>query len=289
MKIRNLRFFVAVIEFGGVTQAAEQLHVSQPAVSAGLKALEDELGEPLFERSGGRRRMLPTFKALRFHQKATDILERCDTAIASFRTAEARVPIVRIGVLRTISAEAITAVLTSLSQKAEHKWQIREGRPEELARWLRQGRIDIAWTTVESQTPNTHVLWHEPFVVFAAHDHPLARHQGRAITLRDLDGERLVLRGSCELKRGQLQAAGVKVRVAARADRDILAMRLVAKGFGLALAPRSLMTGDITPVLVADLDLSRTIGLRWRAESEEQILRTVHAAVLTFGRPEVPV
>jgi DNA-binding transcriptional LysR family regulator len=110
MKIQNLRFFAAVIDCAGVTQAAEQLHVSQPAVSAGLKALERELGEPLFDRSGGRRRMIPTPRALQFYQHARDILTRCETAVGIFRRAESRTPAVRVGVLRTISAESVAAL-----------------------------------------------------------------------------------------------------------------------------------------------------------------------------------
>jgi DNA-binding transcriptional LysR family regulator len=287
MKIQNLRFFVAVIEYGGVTQAAQQLHISQPAVSAGLKALEDELGEPLFDRSGGRRRMTPTSKALRFHQRALDILGRCDAALTSFRAAEVRTPTVRVGVLRTFSTDAVAAVLASLSQDTEHRWQIREGRPEELVRWLRRGRTDIAWMTVQARTANAQILWHEPFVVLAARNHLLAARHRHGVMLKDLDGELLVLRGSCELKTGQLQSAGIKMRIAARADRDDLAVRLVADGIGIAVAPRSLATRETIPVPVTDLDLSRTIGLRWRPDLEDGILRLVRTAVMNFGRPDV--
>ena len=51
MELYQLRSFVAIAELGQLTRAAEKLHVSQPAVSAQLKALEDKLGLALFERT----------------------------------------------------------------------------------------------------------------------------------------------------------------------------------------------------------------------------------------------
>jgi DNA-binding transcriptional LysR family regulator len=64
MEIYQLRGFVAVAEEGHVTRAAERLHVSQPALSAQIKALEDELGIALFERVPGGMALTPTGKRL---------------------------------------------------------------------------------------------------------------------------------------------------------------------------------------------------------------------------------
>lgn len=287
MKLQHLRFFAAVIEGGGVSRAAERLHVSQPAISAGLKALEHYLGQPLFERSGGRRRIVATPKAREFHAQVLDILERCEAARASFRSPRPRVPGATLGVLRTLSAASVAAVAATLSQAAAPSWRFREGGAEDLARWLRQGRIDAAWTVVEANAANAAILWREPFVLLAARNHRLASSRRRKVTLADLDGEALVLRGACELKPGRLRAEGIGLRVVARTDRDEVAVKLVAQGVGVAIAPRSLATPDVGAVPVADLALARSIGLRWRAALVPSTLSSLRAAIAAGGHPRM--
>ena len=54
MDLRRLRLFLAVVDGGGMTRAAEAEHVSQPSVSQAIRELETELGTPLFHRVGRR-------------------------------------------------------------------------------------------------------------------------------------------------------------------------------------------------------------------------------------------
>lgn len=285
MKLQHLRFFAAVIETGGVSRAAERLHVSQPAISAGLKALEQYLGEPLFERSGGRRRIVATPKAREFHRLVLDILDRCEAARSSFRSARSRVPSHTLGILRTLSAERVAGVAATLFQAAESSWRFREGGVDELARWLRQGRIDSAWTAVEAEAAHAAILWREPFVLLAGRNHRLAGPRRRKVTLADLDGEGLILRGACELKPGRLRAEGIGLRIVARTDRDEVAVKLVGQGVGVAIAPRSLATAETVAVPIADLALFRTIGLRWRADLAPSTLGILREVIAGGGRP----
>lgn len=288
MKLQHLRFFCAVVESRSVTAASERLHISQPALSAGLKALQADLGLPLFDRSGGKHRILPTPAGLRFYEDARDILARCDAARARVAATEPRPATARIGILRTLASDDVAAVLGNVMRAPSPVWKAREGTAAEIGKWLAQGRIDIAWTTIDRPSPTAEILWHEPFDLLVARHHRLARNPDGTVGVADLAGEGIVLRTSCELRSGKLQAAGIKLRVVARVDRDDLALKLVAQGIGVAIAPRSLAGGDIVALPFSDLDLSRAIGLRWRADLPDIHVAGIREAVSAQARAPFP-
>src|SRR5438552_1417913 len=64
MELYQLRSFAAVAELGHLTRAAEKLHISQPALSAQIKALEDEFGVALFERLPSGMELTPAGRGL---------------------------------------------------------------------------------------------------------------------------------------------------------------------------------------------------------------------------------
>ncbi|MCG8360418.1 MAG: LysR family transcriptional regulator, partial [Kiloniellales bacterium] len=65
MKLRHLQILVAVVEQRGISRASEHLNVSQPAVSAAIRSLEDELGVDLFERANSSKGVRPNGQAMK--------------------------------------------------------------------------------------------------------------------------------------------------------------------------------------------------------------------------------
>lgn len=103
MELRVLRYFLAVADHGSVTAAAAHLHVAQPAISRQLRALERELGVPLFVRDG--RALRPGAAGRRFLPIARDLIARAETASATM-TALAKglnVPLVAAANATTIA------------------------------------------------------------------------------------------------------------------------------------------------------------------------------------------
>ncbi|TDK23128.1 LysR family transcriptional regulator [Luteimonas aestuarii] len=82
-RLKPLRAFCQVARLGSVSRAAEALFVSQPAVTLQLQALERELGEKLFERSG--RRLVPTRAGEALYELARPLVDGIDTLPAAFR------------------------------------------------------------------------------------------------------------------------------------------------------------------------------------------------------------
>lgn len=81
MEIRQLRYFIAAVEAGNLRRAAENIHISHPALSMSLKNLEKDLGVTLLDRS--RRGMRMTFAGEQFLKSAHSLLRQIDDLRAS--------------------------------------------------------------------------------------------------------------------------------------------------------------------------------------------------------------
>jgi DNA-binding transcriptional LysR family regulator len=114
MELRELTALVAVVEEGGISAAARRLHISQPALSQTVNALERELRIQLLVRSTSG--VQPTDAGLVMVEEARAILARRDQALramAEFSTGTAGV--IRIGIPRELDPKFLTATLTTFS------------------------------------------------------------------------------------------------------------------------------------------------------------------------------
>ncbi len=83
VSLAQIRYFVAVAEEGNTGRAARRLHVAQPPISRQIRALEDELGAPLFERTPRGMTLLPTGRVFLDHARA--ILAAVERAVLATR------------------------------------------------------------------------------------------------------------------------------------------------------------------------------------------------------------
>lgn len=160
MELYQLKIFVTVAKTGAVTKASEQLYLSQPAVSAQIKALEEELGLSLFDR---------TVRGMSLTPHGVVILSKAEQLLAQQRDLldEARrlrgglSGRLRLGSNRGASAVLLGKLLAQLSETApELDVSLEFGSPPDIATALREGRLDAGFYTEYEQ----HELLHSEAV-----------------------------------------------------------------------------------------------------------------------------
>ena len=115
MELRHLRYFVAVAEMENVSRAALKLHVSQPALSAQIRDLEDEIGFQLLERTAKSVRLTKAGRA--FLDEARAVLQRADEAVKKARSIAAEPSELQIGYSPTPVAEILPKTLRAFQRK----------------------------------------------------------------------------------------------------------------------------------------------------------------------------
>ena len=144
IELRPLRYFVAMVESGGLSAAARRLHVAQPALSHHLKQLESELGCRLLHREA--RGVRPTAEGESLFRHAVGLLRQLDGLPAAI-TADTRFPqgVVTVGLPPTLSGLLSLPVFeTVLDRHPGIRLEIVEGHSRDLGRALLEGRIDLA-------------------------------------------------------------------------------------------------------------------------------------------------
>jgi len=285
MKLQHLRFLTAVVDYGGVIKAAERLHLSQPTITSGLKALEQNLGKLIFDRSEKANRPLKLTPAgRRFYLDAIEILKQCEVARANFIDPIAEKSRICVGVIDTLPQQTIISVIREIRQQFPNlQIEIWEGTPDRIATLLLQGRLDFAWTNVSELSPGAVTLWREPVVAVVSKDHALASVYPAPISVRDLEDIPFIFRLSCELDavgRAQLKAARSTLKVKARATRDDFAFQLVRDGEGFTFSPGSLVPEDLLSIKVPDFIVHRVIGLQWRENFDPMLKAVITEATL---------
>ncbi len=157
MNVQHLRYFLAMMETGSVSRAAERIGSTQPTLSVALKRLENEFGVQLFAADGRGLRALPSAKRLeqyaRMAVRALSEAKRDLDKGASDR--------LRIGLLPSLSPGWLTAMVKAWDGPI----QIVEASVEELQEKISRESLDIVLTALPDQ-PNSphHVILREPEV-----------------------------------------------------------------------------------------------------------------------------
>ena len=144
MELRQLKYFIGIVDAGSVTRAAQYLHIAQPALSAQIVNLEVELGVQLLVRSV--RGVVCTEAGTTFYKHAQQILRHCTQALAATRASGDDVSgIVSVGMPSSVVAHAGMALLGQMASAYPNiRLQLTDSPSAYLTELLLQGRLDIA-------------------------------------------------------------------------------------------------------------------------------------------------
>ncbi|HEV7804639.1 MAG TPA: LysR family transcriptional regulator [Solirubrobacteraceae bacterium] len=289
LDLRLVKYFVAVAQAGNVTRAAERLHISQPALSAAVKQLEQQLGVALLERVGRGLRLTPAGELLL--ARGLELLEHAGAVADEVRGRGADEPAarLRIGLSPTARYGVAPALLAACAAAAPAVMlYASEDTTAALLRDVAHGRLDLAVVfCAPSDLPDgveLELLRDEQAVIHLPAGHPLAERP--ALTLDDLADETILIAGGREsggftdrVLRA-FAAAGLKPRTAPDPYPD-LGLRAVREGVGVVVYVRGAFPPQLPGSAFVSLDppLPLPFHLAWRASARTRALEAVLDAV----------
>ncbi|HEY0198123.1 MAG TPA: LysR family transcriptional regulator [Rhodanobacter sp.] len=243
MELRHLRYFIAVVEEGSLTVAAEQrLHTSQPSLSRQIRDLEEQVGATLLNRSA--RGIALTAAGEAFLEHARLALAQVDAAVeAARRAAQPAKRKFAMGFLTGQEMDWLPEAMHVLKGELRHiDVTVSSQYSPELADGLLRGRLDVAFLRPETGHGGLEykLVTREPLVVILSSDHALASQE--SIDPAELVGETFIsvsntapsLRAVIDT---YLQECKLQITPTHAVDNLAMAMSLVSSTRGVALLP----------------------------------------------------
>ena len=241
LKLKDLRYLVAIADQRHFGRAASRCFVSQPTLSAQLKKLEQDLGVQLIERAPNNVSLTPAGEEI--VARARHILEASDEVVALARSH--RDPLagrLRLALLPTIGPYLLPRVAPAI-RRSLPRLQLRlyEYQTAPMLEKLHAGELDVGILAlpVELDGLESRELYREAFLVALPERHRLAAHQ--TLRLADLKGEPLLLLEDGHCLRDQAleicSRAGVREQQDFRATSLETLRQMVAAGAGVTLLP----------------------------------------------------
>lgn len=249
MELFQLRYFLKAAEREGFTRAAEELGVSQPALSRAIANLESELGQPVFERQGRKVALTDAGRLLQSRaQQVVTLIEETKNEI----TDDGESGRLRIAAIPTIAPYFLPGVLREFSR--EHPRAsvlIQEDVTENALRKCAQGEVDAVILALPVPARNMEVeeLFEEELILVLPTEHPLAKK--RTILLKDIEPYPFVLLDEAHCLTDSIisfcrQSSFHPIAVE-RTNQLTTVQELVALGHGISMIPamaRQLDTSD---------------------------------------------
>jgi DNA-binding transcriptional LysR family regulator len=277
MHLRDVEYFLTIVECGRIHAAADRLGLTQPALSKCVSRLEKQLGNALFARTEHGVELTEAGKRFTEHANALHAIARRaekDIQLAS----QGAVPQLAIGVAPALAEYLLPGACVELLHALPGtSMKIVAAMNDSLMPAIRAGELDIAVSGISDTSPSQltqELLMKEEFVVVSRREHPLSR-KARAVNLEDVALQEWALSTRNVYSRQGLDSAFIARGFAAprpliETNSVALMLNVIAMSDALGFLPQrmlrkaSLRTA-VHVLRVRDLKWSRRIGVTFRA------------------------
>jgi LysR family nitrogen assimilation transcriptional regulator len=289
LDLRQLRYFIHIVELESITAASERLAIAQPALSRQIKALELELGIPLLRRHG--RGVKPTMEGLKLANRAKRILEDVEEMTRDL-TGKGNAPTgtLTLGLTPTVAAMLATHLITkAMKTFPDVNLRIVSGFSGHVQDWLIRGKIDLG-VAYEGQIATSirtkPIILETLYLVRSAKD---ANADCGAVPLRNALSLPMILPNPDHGLRGRIdhfaRQAGVSLDV--RLEIDVLPtiLSFVESGLGATVLPLGSVIdlvnqGRLVASPISEADVNRSLILMSPLNRPESRLSTVFSDFL---------
>jgi DNA-binding transcriptional LysR family regulator len=239
MNLRQMEAFRAVILTGSVTQAANQLFKTQPAVSMLINNLEEELGFILFERK--KKRLYPTPEANYLYNEVEAIFSRLNEVNQTVKDIQNKqYGFLRIGCMPGPSTFFVPELLADfLEEHPKVRASLQTRTTDEVTKWVASNQYDVGLAEITSAHQNVDKkdLFNLPCICAIPAGHPLAKE--RSITPSMLDNEPIITLYTDHMTYHDMSqlfgSAGYNMNVRIQTRFFISALQFVERGLGISV------------------------------------------------------
>src|SRR5215831_13429261 len=263
MNVHDLETFASIVQLGGVTRAAGQLHRSQPAITPRVNLLERQLGAPLFERGRGGTMLTEAGRTLLPYVQAVLAALKDGTQAVQALQSEDR-GTVSLAIVGTLAGTTIVKQLRRFSARhRKARLELRTANSFEVSDMVRRGEVSLGLRYFNDPSPELvcRQISEESIVVVCS-----AQHEWGGKRLRDPGRLRADQWFSLPMTRHHDSFAHLVVRQLASAGLDDVPVmtidsftaqkRLIEAGIGIALLPESSIHEELRLGTLRTIDVS---------------------------------
>ena len=272
MDIRQLKYFVSTVQLGSVVAAAEAHFVTQPAISAQLKRLEETVGEKLLIRRGRRLVPTPTGETIVRHAEAVIAsMAALEQSVSGMKALESGH--LRLGTIDAASVYVLPDIYRDFHSKyPQVRIEVAVGDTRHLIAELQGGHIELATTTMPIEEAGLHSfpVYREELVPVAARAHEVAKK--RSATLQHINDTGVIAYPARASTRRIIDDVFAEHAVVLRPTMEISSpeamKRLTQAGLGVSILPR--------PVVAPELGQKELVEVKVPGVTFERVIGMVH-------------